>query len=325
LYDSIKKRKILGILIEEFDHMKIPRTTLEQWRVLQAIVEYGGFAQAAEALHRSQSSVSYTVGRLQEQLGLKLLEIHGRKAKLTESGETLLRHAEELLGEALKLEKLAHSLVQGWEAEIRLVVDALFPTPLLLRMLREFAPLSPHTRVLLSEEVLSGTDEALIMGRADLAIGGQVPPGFLGDHVLDVELVAVAHPDHPLHRLGRTLDADDLNRELHVVVSDSGTLAPRDSGWLGATRRWSVTSPEKRIALLCAGLGFGWIPCHLIEEPLASGRLKPLPLRDGQRRKVPLYLIFAQPKLAGPATRKLAELIRACAAEGGTGMNSGSV
>jgi DNA-binding transcriptional LysR family regulator len=315
LYGSIKKRKISAIPIELFDPMKIPRTTLEQWRVLQAIVEYGGFAQAAEALHRSQSSISYTVGRLQEQLGVTLLEIHGRRAKLTEAGEALLRHAGELLDEALKLEQLARSLNQGWEAEIRLVVDALFPTPLLLRILKEFAPLSPHTRVLLREAVLSGADEALATGLADLVIGGRVPPGFLGDHVLDVELVAVAHPDHPLHRLGRVLDADDLSRELHIVVSDSGLQAPRDAGWLGATRRWTVTSPEKRIALLCAGLGFGWIPRHLIREPLASGRLKPLPLREGQRRREPLYLIFARPQLAGPATRRLGELIRACVAE----------
>ena len=292
---------------------------------MQAIVEYGGFAQAAEALHRSQSSISYTASRLQEQLGVKLLEIHGRKAKLTESGEALLRHAKELLDDALELEQLAHGLAQGWEAEIRLVVDALFPTPLLLRILKEFAPLSPHTRVLLSEAVLSGADEALVTGSADLVIGDRVPPGFLGDHLLDVELIAVAHPDHPLHRLGRDLDADDLSRELHVVVSDSGTLAPRDAGWLGATRRWTVTSPEKRIALLCAGLGFGWIPCHLIEEPLASGRLKPLPLREGQRRKEPLYLIFAQPQLAGPATRALAELIRACVADGAAAADNGAI
>jgi DNA-binding transcriptional LysR family regulator len=305
--------------------MNIPRTTLEQWRVLQAIVEYGGFAQAAEALHRSQSSISYTVSRLQEQLSVKLLEIQGRKAKLTESGETLLRHAKELLDDAFELEQLAHGLAQGREAEIRLVVNALFPTPLLLRILKEFAPMSPHTRVLLREAVLSGAEEALITGSADLVIGDRVPPGFLGDHLLDVELVAVAHPDHPLHLLGRALDADDLGRELHVVVSDSGTLAPRDAGWLGATRRWTVTSPEKRIALLCAGLGFGWIPCHLIEEPLASGRLKPLPLREGQRRKEPLYLIFAQPRLAGPATRQLSELIRACVADGASAKHSDSV
>ncbi|HCW95511.1 MAG TPA: LysR family transcriptional regulator, partial [Pseudomonas sp.] len=41
--------------------MKVPRVTLEQWRTLQAVIDSGGFAQAAEVLHRSQSSVSYTV------------------------------------------------------------------------------------------------------------------------------------------------------------------------------------------------------------------------------------------------------------------------
>ena len=51
-----------------------PRTTLEQWRVLQAIVDAGGFAQAAQELHRSQSSVSYAIARLQEQVGVPLLE-----------------------------------------------------------------------------------------------------------------------------------------------------------------------------------------------------------------------------------------------------------
>ena len=57
---------------------KAPRVTLEQWRVLQAVVDHGGFAQAAEALHKSQSSISYTVAKLQEQLGFPLLAIEGR-------------------------------------------------------------------------------------------------------------------------------------------------------------------------------------------------------------------------------------------------------
>ena len=66
--------------------MKAPRVTLDQWRTLQAVVDHGGFAQAAEALHRSQSSVSYTVARMQDQLGVPLLRIDGRKAVLTEAG-----------------------------------------------------------------------------------------------------------------------------------------------------------------------------------------------------------------------------------------------
>src|SRR5689334_8250100 len=105
--------------------MKIPRSTLEQWQVLQAIVDCGGYAQAAEALHRSQSSVSYMVARLQEQVGVELLEIDGRRARLTKNGEALLRRARALLDDAFQLEEFARSLNQGWESELRFAVDSL--------------------------------------------------------------------------------------------------------------------------------------------------------------------------------------------------------
>ncbi len=106
--------------------MKAPRVTLEQWRTLQAVVDHGGFAQAAEALHRSQSSISYTVARMQEQLGVPLLRIDGRKAVLTEAGHLLLRRSRQLVKQASQLEELAHHMEQGWEAEVRLVMDAAY-------------------------------------------------------------------------------------------------------------------------------------------------------------------------------------------------------
>jgi len=59
-----------------------PRVSLEQWRTLQAVIDCGGYAQAAVQLHRSQSSVSYAVKRLQQQLGISLMHIEGRKAVL---------------------------------------------------------------------------------------------------------------------------------------------------------------------------------------------------------------------------------------------------
>src|SRR5687768_11363751 len=111
---------------------RLPRTTLEQWHVLQAIVEHGSFARAAEALHRSQSSVSYMVARLQEQLEVPLFVIEGRKAQLTEAGRILLADARRLLVDASSLEEAARNLKGGWEPEIRLVVDGLFPRPLLI-------------------------------------------------------------------------------------------------------------------------------------------------------------------------------------------------
>jgi len=90
--------------------------------------------------------VSYTIARLQEQLGVPLLQIEGRKAQLTEAGQTLLRRSRHLVQEALALEEFARSLEQGWEPQVRLVVDAAFPSAALMKALRLFEPLSQGTR-----------------------------------------------------------------------------------------------------------------------------------------------------------------------------------
>lgn len=289
--------------------MRIPKTTLEQWRVLQAIVKYGGYAQAAEALHRSQSSVSYAVARLQEQVEVELLTIEGRKARLTDNGEALLAAAIDLLDDAQRLEQLAQSLGQGREAEVRLVVDVAFPTALLLQALTQFTQLAGHTRVQLTEVVLSGADEALLNQSADIVIGTRVPEGYLSNLLLDVEFVAVAHPSHPLHSLKRELTVDDLKRHMQIVTRDSGTLQPRNEGWLGSPQRWTVTSVETSMAMVEAGLGFAWLPRHMIQKRLEEGSLWPLPLSEGRVRRASLYLTFGCPGQAGPATRQLAETI----------------
>jgi DNA-binding transcriptional LysR family regulator len=290
--------------------MRIPKTTLEQWRVLQAIVDHGGFAQAAEALHRSQSSVSYAVARLQEQLGVDLLVIEGRKAQLTDHGKALLAAAGELLTDAQRLEGLAASLTEGWEPEIRVVVDVVFPNALLLQVLSAFMRIAPQTRIQLKEVVLSGAEEALQAQEADVVIGTRVPSTHLGDHLLDIQFVAVSHPDHALHRLGRALDSEDLRRELQVVLRDSGTVKPRDEGWLGAAQRWTVTSLQTSASMVAAGLGFAWLPKHLIADQLAAGTLLPLPLAEGGTRQVSLYLLFGKPGRPGRGATELAEVIR---------------
>ncbi|HDY97857.1 MAG TPA: LysR family transcriptional regulator [Pseudomonas sabulinigri] len=289
--------------------MKAPRVTLEQWRTLQAVVDHGGYAQAAEALHRSQSSISYTIARMQEQLGVPLLEIEGRKAVLTEAGTTLLRRSRQVVQQASQLELLAHQMEQGWEAEVQLVVDAAYPTERLATALQAFMPLSQGCRVQLREEVLSGVEECLINGSADLAISGISIAGFLPQQLNAVEFVAVAHPEHPLHQLHRTITHDDLQGHLQVVIRDSGRRQPRDSGWLGAEQRWTVASLGTAAKLVTRGLGFAWVPEHEVSEQMASGKLKLLPLEQGARRSHYLFLYANRERPMGPATRILADLL----------------
>jgi DNA-binding transcriptional LysR family regulator len=294
--------------------MANPRISLEQWRTLMAVVDAGGYAQAAEQLNKSQSAVTYAVQKLESMLNVKAFEVVGRKAVLTSTGQLLYRRAKILLNEAASLEHAAGSLSAGWEAEIRIAMEIIFPNRIFLKALNQLGEESPHTRVELIESVLGGTSEALLQGKADLALSPRIPPGFLGDPLMQMRFVAVAHPDHPLHQLNRALTRDDLRAHRHIVVRDSGTRRDSTSS-LEATQRWTVSNISTSIQAVSFGYGFAWFPEEKIREELNAGILKPLPMREGQEMFVTLYLIFANPDYAGPATLRLAELLRDVVAE----------
>ncbi len=295
---------------------RAPRITLEQWRALLAVVDEGGYAQAAEALHKTQSSISYAIHKLEDLLGVQVLEVRGRKAHLTDTGAMLVRRARLLLEEAGELEAAAGRLAGGWEAEVRLAVDHLFPQTCLFRVLDRFSAQAPQTRIQLYETVLSGNEEALLEGQVDLAITPVVPVGFLGDVLLPVRFVAVAHPQHPLHALGRELGYEDLRAHRQLVIRDSAVRSSRDAGWLAAEQRWTVSHMANSIRAVSLGLGFAWFPEHAIVEELADGLLQPLPLREGGHRHAQLHLVYADRDYAGPATQALAELLWQVVGEG---------
>lgn len=287
-----------------------PRVTLEQWRMLQAVVDHGGYAGAAEALSKSVSTVNYGIRRLEAGLGVELLELEGRRAVLTRAGRELLRRSRYLLDEALAMERAAALLAKGWEPVVTLAVEVIFPQDRLLASLDAFARLTGTTRVELIESVLSGTTEQLFARTADLAITAWVPPGFLGEPLETVEFVAVAHPGHPLHRLDRPLTQRDLRQHRQLVVRDSGVKESRDAGWLGAEQRWTVSHLATSVDAVTRGMGFAWLPRHRIARQLEAGELQPLPLVEGALRHHELYLVFADRDDAGPATRALADCLR---------------
>jgi DNA-binding transcriptional LysR family regulator len=288
----------------------MPHITLEQWQSLIAVVDSGGYSQAAEKLHKSQSAISYAVQKIESQLGVKAFEIQGRKAVLTPTGQMLYRRALVLVDEANDLERAAHRLSAGWEAVINIAAEVLFPSRLLLSCLRQFSDESPYTRVELIESVLGGTSDALIKGEVDLAISPQLPPGFLGDLLIRIRLLAVAHADHPLHHQDRELSNLDLQAYRHVVVRDSGTNRDSRAISVEVDQRWAVSQISTSIEAVSLGYGFAWLPEEHIREELQKGLLKPLPLREGAIREVSLYLIIVNPDFAGPGVKRLAEIIR---------------
>jgi DNA-binding transcriptional LysR family regulator len=226
----------------------------------------------------------------------------------------LYRRGRSLLDDATRLERSATGLAQGWEAEIRLAVEAIFPTWLLLRALADFGREHPDIRIELIEAVLGGVEEAITEGRVDFVIGTLVPGGFLGDALMQVRFVCAAAPAHPLHRLGRPVELEDLRAHRHLVVRDSGVRRTRSGGWLNE-RRWTVSNKATSIRAACMGLGFAWYAEENIREELAADALRRLPLTEGAERFATLYLVYADRVTAGPGTRRLVEIIHAHVAE----------
>jgi DNA-binding transcriptional LysR family regulator len=129
-----------------------------------------------------------------------------------------------------------------------------------------------------------------------------------------VRFIAAAHPDHPLHRVGRELTLQDLRKYRHLVIRDTGSQR-RGGTWLGGEQVWTMTQKATSIHAATMGLGFAWYPEDTVRDELAAGSLKALPLREGGERRASLYLVFADRDYAGPGALKLAETIRSLVAE----------
>jgi DNA-binding transcriptional LysR family regulator len=285
------------------------RVSLDQWAVLVSVVDSGTYAKAAERLHKSQSTLTYGIQKLEEQLGVKVFEIRGRKAVLTAPGEVLYRRGKALVDEAARLEHAAGELAQGWEPEIRLAVEIIYPTWLLVDCFARFAKERPDTRIELIESVLGGTGEALAKRQADFAIGAHIPPGYFGDMLMPVRFQCMAAPSHPLHHLGREVTSNDLRRHRHLVIRDTATEPDENATWVNE-QRWTVSHKATSIFACTLGLGYAWYPEEAVRGELERGALKPLPLREGAERHATLYLVFADRDAAGPGARRLSQIIR---------------
>ncbi|MEX0962905.1 MAG: LysR family transcriptional regulator [Pseudohongiellaceae bacterium] len=289
--------------------MRPPRISLEQWLTFKTVVDSGSYAMAAEALNKSQSSISYAISRLNEQLPQPVLSLHGRKAVLTDAGQILYHHAQQLLKQASETEAVASSLALGFESEVAIAVDVLVEIGALICAFEEFSQEFPHSRIRVLETSLSGTTEALIEKTADLVIGSKTPVGFRSTALLQVTMIPVAAPSHPLVKDRDSVSEVELRTMRQVVLRDTGTHREHDAGWLQSEQRWTVSHFSTSIKLLRSGLVFAFVPQNWIEEDLARGSLRRIPLQPSMDRLIQMYVMLADNQAAGPATRALHDTI----------------
>jgi len=291
---------------------KAIKISLKQWRMFHAVIESDGFMEAAEKLHVSQSSISHALAKLQEQLGVSLLILKGRKAQITEEGKVLLERSRELLRDAVELEELAENLRLGWGPEIRMMIDPDFPAELLMRALREFSSSTRNVRLTVHESSAELACQALIDSKVDFTICAKVLPGYVSKELVGIEYVPVAHPANPLFALRRQLGADDLRSQREVTVSgcndymlaETGRPLPR------SMRPWNVSSIEGAIDALVDNSGYAWLPKYKLDAWLEKDKLRILPLQGANSHTKCLYLISGSTVQGNSCAMQFGEALR---------------
>jgi DNA-binding transcriptional LysR family regulator len=284
-------------------------TTLDAWEILQAVVQLGGFGPAAKKLNRSQSTISYAMGRLQEQLGVQLFEIHGRKAQLTEAGRVLLADVEPHLAGFHELEQRARVFASGGASEIRISVDSIFPDDRLFGVLATFSRSYPRVRLMLRQGTFLSADSEFSLHNAQICVTGLISRELLVKPILTIEMMAVVRCDHPLLSARRKLSRSDLMPHILVSIESAASGTLKQQPRLPAQRVLPVSTIESAISAVRSGLCYGWLPKYRIQSELDSGDIVALPLPAGKTREVRLNLVCRDLSESNSESYALAELL----------------
>lgn len=280
--------------------------TLDQLQIFLAIVDEGSFSKAAKKLNRAQSAVTYGIQKLEAQFDLPLFDRTAYRPELTEAGRTLLIRARRVTEEANAYRDAARSLASGLEAELTLVLDSMFPMQAVVEALRDFTQAFPTVPPRVFVQPLGAAVELILDGTAMIGL----VPLFFSDipplkrfPLMTIDLVPVVSPDHPLAQIEGPITTDELRQYVQLVLTDrSAVTAGRDYGVLSG-RTWRLADLGAKQSMLLAGLGWGNMPAHLVQDDLSRGRLKtiqPAEFDQGTARLVMSGAYLAE-GLLGPA------------------------
>ncbi len=282
--------------------------TLEQLRVLCAIVDQGGFRAAAETLYRSQSAVSIAIRNLEKELELKLFLRDQYRPVLTDEGRSLYEKARTVLSHANEFSVLAQHFSMGEEPELRLAMSAIAPVERIMDVLNQVTEQAPATKLTLLVENLNGTMERLDDGDVDIAITESLDDqgGYEYIAISQVEFVSVISPKFPFDGKAAKLSERDMEDSPQIIVRDTSRHAEkRTVGVLKAATPWVVNDFTMKKRIIASGMGWGRMPRHLVEDEIKNGELVMLSSKDFAPFRVDVKMVRRKNKPVGPVAAKL--------------------
>ncbi len=295
--------------------MALDGMSLDQLRTFIAAAEEGSFSAAGRKLHRAQSVVSQTLANLESQLGVKLFDRDGRYPQITEQGQALLNDAKAIADGMDGLKARAKTLREGLEPELSLSIDVMYPMCVLTEAVGSFRDAFPHTPLRLYVEVLGAVIEPVLKGTAHIGVIGTlplVPDNMRSEPLLDVPMITVVAPAHPLASYKGVIPKSELQKHVQLVLTDRSTLSQGQSYGVYSTNIWRLADMGAKHAFLRAGFGFGHMPRFMVEDDIASEKLRIIRIEmpAGTNLLMPMQAVYRKDAPPGPAGRWLIQSLK---------------
>lgn len=285
--------------------------TYDQLRVLDAIITQGSFRAASKILHLSQPSVSVAIKKLEEEFNLKLFSRDQYRPILTVEGKAFYQKARTVLNQTEALQYLGEQLAKGNEPEIRLAIDAVCPLALIVPLLKKYEQAFQTTKLVFETEYLGGVEERVLDKTADLGILAVLNenPSFERVPLTTINMIPVSAPGFFPDHLKAEKDHLALRDFVQVIIRDSSfkRLFQKSHGILEGGRQWGVNDFLTKKQLILAGLGWGRLPQHLIEEELKNEALVCMEIGNVGPARVEIHVVRNINQPAGPIATKMWE------------------
>jgi DNA-binding transcriptional LysR family regulator len=283
--------------------------TLEQIRIFMAVVEQGGVNAASKVLSKTQPAISNAIAKLEEDLNVTLFSREGYRLTLNAQGHALAAQMVSILEQTARLKADALYLSGGNEPEIRISLEGLAPIAPLGNVLGSLTDEFPHTRFHLRSDIMGGAFEKLADETVDFAVGSLLDGrhDFESKRIATTKLVAVGAPDSvPFATPHQPLTKTHLAKAVQIVVQDT-TQQERGNNLAISSedRPLFVANSAMKKQLIIEGLGWGFVPLHLVQRELDDGVLSRLEIEGVDAREIDIFALRKRSRPLGPAGRRL--------------------
>jgi DNA-binding transcriptional LysR family regulator len=281
--------------------------------IFQRVAERGSFAGAAEDVGLSPSAVAKLITRLEQRLGVRLINRTTRHLALTAEGEIYLDRAREILGAIDAAESEVTSARASPRGHLRVHTFPMVATHELAPALPDFLARHPHVTIdfMVTNRVVDLVGENVDVS---LRMGPLEDSGLLSRKIVDVTRIVCASPSY-LAKHGRPVDPSDLVCHACLTLSRNSGSASWPFRTNGKLTRIDVKGPvsadsaDMLLQLAIGGAGILRLSEHVVARSIHEGLLQPL-LQDAQDPETyPLYALMPPGRHQAPKVRAFIDFL----------------